>query len=110
MPSQELSCPRCEGYGRVAIVTRKPSQNDQVTYLAFMQNPFPFGEPMGVTFNGARKLFKDTLNKSQGQMSFIDRLSFTKMIVFLNDHLQTCQCPECEGTGVHITLSYDTTG
>jgi len=109
MPSQELSCPRCEGYGRVAIVIAKPSQNDQLTYMTFLQHPFPFGEPMNVTFRGAREIFKDMLRKSQ-RLDIMDRLSMMKVVGFLNERLQTCQCPECEGTGVHITLSYDTTG
>ena len=103
--TQEIKCPRCKGYGRVATVAEAPSQNDLVNYAAFLEHKFPFGEPMNVTFAEARSELRKSLQtiKQNQALIFLEdprkSMVLGAVLKYLNDKLETCQWPESKGTG-----------
>ena len=88
----EITCARCEGYGRVAIVLPSPA-------LAMLRVSFPFGEPMDLIFHRA----KAELMKAR---STTRSLHYKVIYQNLIAHLDTAQCPDCAGTGVSHVLEF----
>lgn len=84
-PKQVQKCEPCEGYGRVAIITKGPKLFESL-----------IGRPLPCTFAVARQKLVNYRGDDAGALSMFVRN--------LADNLDTTACPWCRGTGVAWTL------
>jgi len=63
---------------------------------------------MEMTYAKARQEFRTFLRKIQRSQNRLDRSIVWRIFVeYLDNNLDTCQCPDCEGTGTSMTLVYE---
>lgn len=84
-PRQTKVCECCEGYKRVAIITRGPPLLEQLV-----------GKPIPMTFIRARKLLANYRGSDAG--------SLTMFVRELAHNLDTRPCPWCRATGVAYAM------
>lgn len=84
-PKQEKTCPQCEGYKRVAIITK-----GSPLFKDFLNKPLP------ATWNKTRQALRSYKGKHRGMTTFLVRE--------LANNLDTTPCPWCRATGVVCTL------
>lgn len=84
-PLQEKTCPCCEGYRRVAIITSGPSLFDDL-----LRKPLP------MTFAKAR----EQLSSYRGD----DGGALTMFVRDLARNLDTTPCPWCNATGISYAI------
>lgn len=95
---QRVPCPRCEGYGRVAIILVAP--DDPFRQLV----PDLCNRPMAVTVARARQLLQEFDVRRSGPRRPVDPRAI--VVRSLASRLDATPCPHCGGTGVAFTLTF----
>jgi hypothetical protein len=84
-PKQTKQCSRCEGYKRVAVITK-----GRKLFEGLINKPLP------MTFAKAREHLRTYKGRDAGALSMFVRE--------LANNLDTVPCPWCEATGIAFTL------
>jgi len=89
--TQTIQCSSCEGYKRVAIITKGPLLMEEFGFI---------DRPCHVTYAKARTLLLEYEGK--GMTTYLVRR--------LAQHLDTTPCPDCNATGIAYTLTFGEPG
>lgn len=84
-PKQNKTCECCEGYKRVAIITKGPRLFGEI-----------IGKPLPMTFAKARETF--------GNYKGTDAGALTMLVRQLGQNLETRPCPWCKATGISYSI------
>ena len=84
---QKIKCTHCEGYGRVALITRGPQLFGDI-----------FNKPLAVTYAQAHKMLSEYRGRDAGALSML--------INNMARNLEVAPCPHCKGTGIAFTLTF----
>lgn len=84
-PKQEIKCDKCEGYGRVAIITSGPR-----LFEGWIRKPLP------MTYAKAKQWLVNYKGNDGGALTILTR--------DLANNLDTIGCPWCGSSGISCTL------